>query len=75
MRQPYKTFYGCNLRLFLLSYSVCPRKTIQLSLMFVGKAGAYLRVKYLSGPDLPANNKAGRACQELTNTLAYYKNS
>jgi hypothetical protein len=37
--QSYKTFYVCNLRIF--------DKPFQLSLMFVGKAGAYPRVEQL----------------------------
>ncbi len=40
--QCYKTFYGCNLRMFVVSYSVFVLgKSCQPSLMFVGKAGAY----------------------------------
>ncbi len=36
--QSYKTFYGRNIRIFLISQSVCPFKPI---LTFAGKAGAY----------------------------------
>ncbi len=39
--QCYKTFYGRNLRNFVTSYSVCPGKPFQLSLMFAGNARAY----------------------------------
>jgi hypothetical protein len=37
----YKTFYGRNLRIFILSKSVFPGQPFQPSLMFAGKAGAY----------------------------------
>ncbi len=36
-----KTFYGSNLRIFVISKGVCPYKPFQPSLMFLGKAGAY----------------------------------
>jgi len=35
-----KTFYGRNLRIFMISESVFPSKPFQSSLMFVGKGGA-----------------------------------
>ncbi len=38
----YKTFYGRNLRIFVISYKVCPFPAFQPSLVFAGKAGAYL---------------------------------
>ncbi len=34
----YETFNGCNLRIFVISQSVCPCKLFHPSLMFVGKA-------------------------------------
>ncbi len=37
----YKTFYGCNLRIFVISQSVCPSHAFQPSQMFVGEARAY----------------------------------
>ncbi len=40
--QSYKTFYGRNSLIFVISYSACPWHDLQPSLMFVGKAGAYL---------------------------------
>ncbi len=39
--QCYETFYGRNLRLFIISYKVVPGKPFQPSLMLSGKAGAY----------------------------------
>jgi hypothetical protein len=39
----YKTFFGRNLRIFMISESVFPSKPFQSSLMFVGKAGTYPR--------------------------------
>ncbi len=40
--QCYKTFYGHDLRKSLISYSVCPDRPFQPSLMLVSKARAYL---------------------------------
>ncbi len=40
--QCFKTFYGRKLRLFMISQSVVPCKPFQPSLMFAGKARAYL---------------------------------
>ncbi len=37
----YKTFYGRNLQIFIISYNVVPSKPFQPSLVFAGKAGAY----------------------------------
>jgi hypothetical protein len=34
----YKTFYGCKLCLFVISYNVCPWQAVQPSLMLEGKA-------------------------------------
>ncbi len=39
--QCYQTFYGRNLRNFVISWNVCPGKPFQPSVMFVGKARAY----------------------------------
>jgi hypothetical protein len=41
----FKTFYGRNLRILVISYSVCPGKPFQLSLMFW--LGTYHRVEHL----------------------------
>ncbi len=40
--QWYKTFYGRNLRNFVIIYDVCPGKPVQPNMMFVEKAGAIL---------------------------------
>jgi hypothetical protein len=45
--QSYKTFYIRNLQIFIISYNVC----FQPNLIFVGKTGAYSRVKHLDGVD------------------------
>jgi hypothetical protein len=37
-----KTFYGCNLRVFEIRYSVIPDRPFQSSVWFVNKAGAYM---------------------------------
>ncbi len=37
-----KLFYARILRMFAISWGVCPRKQLQPSLMFAGKARAYL---------------------------------
>ncbi len=34
----YKTFYGRNLQMFIISWSVCPLRPSQGNVMFVGKA-------------------------------------
>ncbi len=39
--QIYKTFYGRNLRIFIISKSVCTCQAFLPSLMFAVKAGAY----------------------------------
>ncbi len=40
----YKTFYGCNLRIFIISQTVCVSgKPFQPRLMFVGKARGLLQ--------------------------------
>ncbi len=36
--QCYKTFYVCNLRMFVASHSICPWQAFWPSLMFAGKA-------------------------------------
>jgi len=58
-----------------------PGKHSQISLMFVGKAGAYPRVKHLSGAppkgrplDFPMNIRLGWIGLPGTNTLACYEN-
>jgi hypothetical protein len=43
-RQYYKTFYGRNLRIFVISQSVCPCKLFQPNLVFVGKPSRILVV-------------------------------
>jgi hypothetical protein len=40
--QCYKTFYGRNLRVFVISYSVRPWQTFKPSLIFVGEARSSL---------------------------------
>ncbi len=47
--QCYKTFYGHDLRIFVISLS---DRHFQLSLTIAGKAGAYLSERYLSGAPL-----------------------
>ncbi len=40
--QYFKTFYCCNLQMFIISWGYCPwRKPFQLNLMFADKVGAY----------------------------------
>jgi hypothetical protein len=60
--QYYKTFYGCKLRIFLISWSVTAGNPSQDGIVFVSKAGAY-PCKHLSGAPLkgrllalPTNN-------------------
>ncbi len=50
--QCYNTFYVCNLRMIVISQSVCPMQDFQPILMFVGKAIVYLRANSLSGAPL-----------------------
>jgi hypothetical protein len=38
----YKTFYNCNLRIFVIARVFVFGKPFQLSLMFAGKAAAYM---------------------------------
>ncbi len=45
--QCYTTFYGCNLRIFVISQSICLDKHFRPRLMFVGKTGAYPRMEQL----------------------------
>jgi hypothetical protein len=39
--QCYKTFYSCNLQVFVKSSVIVPGRIFELGLMFAGKAGAY----------------------------------
>jgi len=60
-------FFIRNLRIFVISYSVCPWQA-QLNLMFAGEAGAYFQA-------LPANIRLGWKGLPGTNTLAFYEHS
>jgi hypothetical protein len=75
------TFYGCNLRMFVISLTVYPWQAFQPSLMFVGKAGAYpseapFRYSTLNRLlALPTNISLAWKGLPRTDTLAYYKHS
>jgi hypothetical protein len=53
----YKTYYSRNLRISVISYSVLPVKPLQPSLVFAGKAGAYLSEAPFTGLDKHASLK------------------
>jgi hypothetical protein len=57
----YKTFYGCNVQIFVISYSFALGKPFLPSLMFSGEAGA-------------TNIRLGWKGLPRANTLAYYEN-
>jgi hypothetical protein len=72
----YKTFFGRNLRIFIISQSVVPGKPFQPSLVFAGKARAYpseapFRCKLLASPTNITLDWKGLPG---TNTLAYNEN-
>ncbi len=65
MGQCYKTFYGRNLRIFIISQSVCP------SLVFAGKAGAHMseatfRCSTSTWPPDLTHKYLPKACQRQT---------
>ncbi len=70
-----KTFYVCNLRMFVKSYSVCSRKEFQLSIIFTRLEPAW--VTQLSCASLAFLTNIRLSWKGLTwkNTLAYYKHS
>jgi hypothetical protein len=77
----YKTFYARNLRVFVISKSVCPWQPNKPSLMFADKARAYpSEVPFCSSslvgslPYPPRLDQAGKGLSG-SNTLSYYENS
>jgi hypothetical protein len=63
---PYhKTYYGCNLQISIINYSVCPWQAFPARLVFAGKAPL----------TLPTNTRQGWKGLPVTNILlAYYRN-
>jgi hypothetical protein len=47
--QCFKTFYGRNLQMFIISWSVCPWQAVSAWQMLWVRPGAYPRVKHLKG--------------------------
>ncbi len=81
LAQFYKTFYGLNLLMFIISQSVFPSRPFQHSLMFVGKARSLSQSR---APERQSNrvgsgltHKQQTRLERLagTNTLAYYEDS
>ncbi len=77
-----KTFYIRNLRVFVISLSVCPWKDFPAEfdvrgLRFLPRQGEHFSGAILLGRllILPENIRLGRRGLLRTNTLAYYKNS
>ncbi len=74
----HKTYYSHNLRISVISKSVCPCKPFQPSLMV--RLGANLGVDHLTGASLgkvlalSANIRLGWNRLPWTNTLTYYGN-
>ncbi len=67
--QCYKTFYGRNLRIFVISQSVCPWQVLPAyqSIACLARQGAYPRVKHLKGASFmqaPALSSNIRLCQK-----------
>jgi len=79
--QRYKTFYICNLRMFVISSGVLSlaRLSTLLYCLWV-RLGAYPRVEHRKDAPLRlavallANNRLGWSGFQRANTLAYYKN-
>ncbi len=75
----YKTFYICNLQMFVISYSVWYDRSFQPNLMLASKAEAYkseasFRCSILVyAPGLLTKIRIGWKGSPCTNSLAYYK--
>jgi hypothetical protein len=69
------------LRLFVISFRVCPWQAFTVNLMFVVRKGACPKVEHLKSaslglaPALPANIRPGFKGLPGTNALAYYEKS
>ncbi len=76
--QSYKTFYGRNLRIFVISQSICPWQAFLAQSNATPRANPtteHMKCASLGqAPALPANIRLGLKGLPCTNTLAYYKN-
>ncbi len=78
--QCHKSFYGCKLALFKISYCLSLALSTLVKYLWV-RAGVYPRVKHLKGSSLgqalalPANIRLSSTCWTGKNALAYYEKS